>query len=52
MRYRSDITSDMRLVHLSRGNRLMKIISPPVELGRRQGLELMAADYSTEGQGA
>lgn len=52
MRYRSDVTSDMRLVHISRGNRLMKIIAPPVELGRRQGLEIMAADYSTEGQGA
>lgn len=52
MRYRSDITSDMRLVHLGRGNRLMKIIAPPVEMGRRQGIEIMAADYSTEGQGA
>jgi SPP1 family predicted phage head-tail adaptor len=52
MRYRSDVTSDMRLVHISRGNRLMKIIAPPVEMGRRQGLEIMAADYSTEGQGA
>lgn len=52
LRYRSDITADMRIVYINRANRLMKIISPPVELGRRDGLEIMAADYSTEGQGA
>jgi len=29
--------------------RTMKIITPPVELGRRASLEMMAADYTTSG---
>jgi head-tail adaptor len=49
LRYRDDITPDMRIVH---GTRIMNIISGPVELGRREGLELMAEDYSTAGTGA
>lgn len=48
MRYRTDITAAMRLVDVARG-RTMKIITPPVELGRRAGLEMMAADYTTSG---
>ncbi|MDB5681467.1 MAG: hypothetical protein JWO16_1272, partial [Sphingomonas bacterium] len=36
MRFRSDITSDMRFVM---GGRIMQIISGPAELGRRDGLE-------------
>jgi head-tail adaptor len=51
-RYVADITSDMRVVYLDRGNRLMKILTPPVELGRREGLEFMVADYSTQGDAA
>lgn len=46
MRYRSDITSDMRIVM---GDRIMQIVSAPAELGRREGLELMVEDYSTAG---
>jgi len=29
----------------------MKIITPPVELGRGEGMEFMVADYSTAGSG-
>ncbi|MCZ4341519.1 head-tail adaptor protein [Sphingomonadaceae bacterium G21617-S1] len=44
IRYRSGITADMRFVM---DDRVMQIISGPAELGRRQGLEFMVADYST-----
>ena len=47
MRYRSDITSDMRL---KVDGRLMRIIAGPAELGRREGLELMAEELSTTGE--
>jgi SPP1 family predicted phage head-tail adaptor len=47
-RYMSGITSDMRLVHLSRGNAVMQIITPPAMMGRKEGLEFMAANYSTD----
>jgi head-tail adaptor len=46
MRYRADITSDMRIIY---GTRVMQIVAGPVELGRRGGLELVAEDYSTAG---
>lgn len=46
MRYRSDITADMRIVL---GDRIMQIISAPAELGRHDGLELMVMDYSSAG---
>lgn len=49
LRYRDDITPDMRIQF---GTRTMQIIAGPVELGRREGLELMAEDYSTAGTGA
>jgi len=49
MRFRADITSDMRVVY---GDRIMQITAGPAELGRREGLELMAEDYSTAGGGA
>ncbi|CDO35001.1 phage head closure protein [Novosphingobium sp. KN65.2] len=45
-RFREDITSDMRIIY---GSRTLRIISGPVEIGRREGLELMAEEYSTEG---
>lgn len=51
LRYRDDITPDMRVVDLD-GGRLMRIVSGPAELGRREWLELMAEDYSTTGSGA
>lgn len=49
MRYRDDITPDMRIIH---GSRVMQIFAGPAELGRQDGLELMAEDYSTAGDGA
>jgi SPP1 family predicted phage head-tail adaptor len=49
IRYRTDITSDMRVVY---GSRIMQIMSPPAELGRRAGLQFMAQDFSTQGTGA
>lgn len=49
LRYRNDITADMRIVHLGRGSRILKIVTPPVEVGKRQWIEIMVADYSTEG---
>lgn len=48
-RYRSDITPDMRILF---GARVMQIVSGPAEIGRREGLELMATDYSTAGNAA
>jgi head-tail adaptor len=49
MRYMTGITSAMRLVWLDRSNRVMKILTQPVELGRKQGLEFMVADFTTSG---
>jgi head-tail adaptor len=46
IRYRAGITSDMRIVH---GARVMQITAGPAELGRREALEIMAEDYSTQG---
>ena len=42
MRYRTDITGDMRIVS---GEREMHIISGPVEMRFREGLEMMVAEY-------
>jgi len=44
LRWRGDITPDMRIVY---GARVMEIIGGPAELGSRDGLEVLAADYST-----
>lgn len=61
IRYRADITNAMRLVDGANivagavdytSARIMQIVSMPAELGRREGLELMAKDYSTAGNGA
>lgn len=46
MRYRSDITANMRVIL---GNRVMQIISAPAELGNRQWLEVMVEDYGSAG---
>lgn len=46
MRYRTDITTDMRF---KLGDRIMQIISGPAELGNRQWLEVMVEDYSPAG---
>ena len=47
VRYREDIDGTMRVKH---GARTMRIVSGPVELGRRFGLEMVCEDWSTEGQ--
>lgn len=47
IRYRNDITTDMRLTIVDR-SRVMQIISIS-EMGRADGLEMMAENYSTAG---
>ena len=49
MRYRDDVTSDMRFVM---GGRKMAIVSGPVEIGRREGLEFNVEDYRPAGNAA
>ena len=49
MRWRDDISSDMRLI--ARG-RTLQIVSGPAMLGNRQYLELMAEEASTMGDAA
>ncbi len=44
--FREDITSDMRVLA---GGRTMDIVKGPAEIGRREGLELICEDYSTQG---
>lgn len=44
--WRADITSEMRIDY---GGRKLRIVSGPVELGRREYLEILAEEYSTEG---
>lgn len=49
IRYRSGITPDMRiLLHGKTGepDRMLKIISGPAEVGRREGLEFMTESWS------
>lgn len=45
-RWRSDLTGDMRIIF---GDRILRIASGPVEMGRREGLEMMAEEWTTEG---
>lgn len=54
MRYRGDLTPAMRLVDVTGGvdGRVMQIITVPAEIGRRDGLEMMAEDYSVAGNAA
>lgn len=49
MRYRTDVTGDMRFVT---GDRVMQIISGPAELGRREALEFMVEEYRPAGNAA
>lgn len=46
IRWRADITSDMRVIF---GDRTMRIVSGPIEIGRREWLQLVTAEFSTEG---
>lgn len=61
MRYRTDLTAAMRLVLLRYDvasgewvptDRIMQIVTVPAELGRRDGIEMMVADYSPAGNAA
>lgn len=61
MRYRSDVTPDMRFVLGARvvddavdysSARIMQITAGPAELGNREGVEFMAENYSTAGNSA
>lgn len=49
IRYRKDITADMRFVM---GERIMQIVSGPAQLGRWVALEFMAEDYRPAGNTA
>jgi len=52
-RYRADVDASMRVVDLSRGGRVLKIATPPIEIGgRRRFLEFMATEFSTSGGGS
>lgn len=49
IRYREDITADMRFVL---DGRIMEIAAGPVELGRREGMEFLAREYRPAGNPA
>jgi head-tail adaptor len=46
VRYLPGLAADMRLII---GGRIMQIISGPAMLGRREAMELIVEDHSTEG---
>ncbi len=45
--YRDDVTPDMRVTF---DGRVLEITAGPVELGRRDGLEMMCQELSTQGE--
>lgn len=49
VRYRTGLTSDMRMVIEGPTERTLKIVSGPAELGWKQGLEFMGEEFSTAG---
>ena len=49
MRYRDDVTPDMRFVE---GSRVMQIVSGPAEIGRREWVEFVCEEYRPAGNGA
>lgn len=49
IRYRDDVTSDMRFVM---AGRIMQIVGGPAELGRREALEFMVVEYRPGGNTA
>lgn len=49
MRYVAGITPKMRCVYLDRSDRVMRILAVPVEIGRKEGIEFVVADFSTAG---
>lgn len=46
MRHLAGITPNMRVII---GTRILQIVSGPAELGRREGIELIVEQHSTEG---
>ncbi len=58
MRYRHDVTGDMRVVLLRKegaayvADRILQIVSGPAELGYREGLEIMVEEYRPAGNPA
>lgn len=46
MHYDSGINATMRVVMLDRDNRILQIVTAPAEIGRRDGIEFMAEQYS------
>lgn len=51
MRYRDDVTQAMRL-RIEDDGRILQIVSGPAELGRREGIELIAEELTTQGDAA
>lgn len=49
IRFRTDVTSDMRVILTDRGDRALKIVSDVAELGRKQFLEFMAEEFTASG---
>lgn len=49
IRYRSDITADMRIILHRAQDITTEIISGPAIIGHREGLELMVAAYTSHG---
>jgi SPP1 family predicted phage head-tail adaptor len=45
-RYRDDLTADMRIIYQGR---TMEIVGGPAELGRKEGLEFVVEEISTQG---
>lgn len=51
IRYLSTVTSEMRIMLTDRSNKILQIVSGPVEIGQRDGMEIIAVSYTTEGNG-
>lgn len=49
MLYRDDVTSAMRV---KIGDRILQIVRGPIELGRKDGLQMVCEEYSTAGDEA
>lgn len=53
VRYRTDITTLNRIVLLDRGNRIMRIVSEPVEIGgRKRFVEFSVKEFTAFGSAA
>jgi head-tail adaptor len=46
MRYVDGITTGMRVTMLDRG-RVLQIVTPPAEIGRKEGIEFMCEEFSS-----